>query len=200
MKPPNTRCFWVRSTKNINLWLIITCIFFLQGYSESSLPWTRHGCAVQIAFLSSRGRSVPFAVSHTDTCVYGSRPNVGRMQRHVMNVQPPSLLNKLGDACRVLHFWPIRPVIFPIIPECFQCSLNAVTTFFRFSFGDDNYLRSSAAFPVFLAAYVYLANTEMLSQTSMYHISYTFVANAEMSHVLYLSRKRWDVQLLILVL
>jgi uncharacterized membrane protein YecN with MAPEG domain len=135
MKPSNTRRFWVRSTKSINLWLIITCILFLQGYSESSLPWTCHGYAVQIAFLSSRGRSVPFAVSHTDTCVYGSRPNVGRMQRHVMNVQPLSLLNKLGRACRVLHFWPIRPVVFPIVPESFQWSLNAVTTFVVFLLG-----------------------------------------------------------------
>jgi hypothetical protein len=72
---------------------------------------------------------------------------VGRMQRHLMNVQPLSLLNKLGNACSVLHFWPIRPANFPVIPECFQCSLNAVTTFFRFSFGADNFLRSSAVFP-----------------------------------------------------
>ena len=112
-----------------------------------------------------------------------------------MNVQPLSLLNKLGKACRVLHFWPIRPVISPITHECFQCSLNAVTTFFRFAFGDYNYLRSYAVFPVFLAAYVYLANTEMLSQTSMYHISYTFVANAVVSYVLYSCRKKRDVHL-----
>jgi hypothetical protein len=68
--------FWIRSTKSINLWLIITCNLFLQGYGERSLPWTRHGYAVQIAFLSSRSRSVSFAVTHTDTRVYMA---VGRM-------------------------------------------------------------------------------------------------------------------------
>lgn len=134
------------------------------------------------------GRSVPLcSQSVTQTRVHMA---VGRMQSHVMNVQPLFLYNKLGNACRVLHFWPIRRVIFPVIPECFECGLNAVTTFFRFSFGDDHYLRSSAVFPVFLAAYFYLANTEMLSQTSMCHTSDTFVSNAEILHVLYLSRKR----------
>jgi hypothetical protein len=148
------------------------------------------------AFLSSRVRSVPLcSQSVTQTRVHMA---VGRMQSHVMNVQPLSLY-KLGNACRVLHFWPIRPVILPVIPECFQCGLNAVTTFFRFSFGDNRYLRSSAVFPVFLASYFYHANTEILSQTSMCHISYTFVSNAEISHVLYLSRKRRDVQFRILV-
>ena len=50
--------------------------------------------------------------------------------------------------------------------------------YFRsFFFWDDRYIESSAVFPVFLAAYVFLANTEMLSQMSMYHISGTFVAN-----------------------
>jgi hypothetical protein len=75
-KPCNTRRFWVRSTESINLCLIITCILLLQGYSESSLPWTRHGYTAQIAFLSSRGRSVgrsvPCAVSqsHRHVCIW----------------------------------------------------------------------------------------------------------------------------------
>jgi hypothetical protein len=48
-------------------------------------------------------------------------------------------------------------------------------------------------FWLFLISYVYLANTEIHSQVSMYHIPYTFFVNAEISHTLYLSRKCRDI-------
>ena len=211
MKSRSTGRFWVRSTESINLWLIITCILLSQGYSESSLPWARHGYAVQIAFLSSRvrsvGRSIPCAVSHTGTCAYGSRPNVGRMQRHVMNVQPLSLLNKLGNAFRVLHFWPIRRVIFPSIPECVQCS--------QLSFGFLLGMIIILDRPLYLRSFwrhTFISRTLrcsrrrrciifliLLSQMPRYHVYFTYLVKCEMFGFLYLSRKRRGVQFLILV-
>jgi len=174
MKPRYTRRFWVRSTKSITLWLMITCILFLQGYSESSLPWARRGCAVQIAFFSSRGRSVPSAASHTDTCAYGSRPNAASC-----NECPVAfLIKQVRKRLQCFTLLAYSLLFFPNIPECFQRGPTCSRCFLSFFVWDDNYIRSSAVFPVFLAAYVYLANTEMFSQTSIYHISYTFVANA----------------------
>jgi len=179
----------------------------LQGYSESSSPWTRHGYAVQIAFLSSRGRSVGPLCSHTDTCVYGSRPNVGRMQRHVMNVQALSLLNKLGNACRVLHFWPIHPVIFPIIPECFQCSQQFLSFF---GWGMINILDRPLYFRsfwlrTFISRTLRCSRSRLCSiflirwsQMPRYRMPFTYLVKCEMYNFVYFSRKRRDVQFLIL--
>lgn len=106
--------------------------------------------------LHSTRLSVGPPYSHTDTCVFVCMvsPNVGRMQHHVMNTQPLSLINKLGKARSVIHLWPIRPVIFPIIPEF---GLNAVTILFGFSFfWMLIVIRPSAVLPVFLAVPYFL--------------------------------------------
>ena len=166
-KRRNTRRFWVRSTKSINLWLIITCILFLQGYGESSWPCARGGCAVQIALLSSRGRSPLQSVTQTRVRASGSRPNAASC-----NECPAAfLIKQTRKRLQGVTLLAYSPCYFRYYSRVFSvrstCSHHFLSIFFWYY----NYIRSSAVFPVFLAAYGYLANTEMLSQTSMYHLS-----------------------------
>jgi hypothetical protein len=132
MKPRNTRRFWFRSTKSINLWLIITCILFLQGYSESSLPWKRHGYAVQIACIRLVSRSVgPPVQSVTQTRVHMA---VGRMQSHVMNVQALFFIQQVRKRLQGFALLAYSPCYFPCYSRMFsvrsKCGHHFLPVFF----------------------------------------------------------------------
>ena len=122
----------------------------MQGYSKSRLPWARHCYAVQIAFHSPLGRSPVQSHRHVCVCVCiwqsECRPNATSC-----NEYPAAFLNKQvrkrPQCFTLLAYSPC----FPVIPECFQCGLNAVTIISRFYFGIIIIRRSSAVFPVFLA-------------------------------------------------